>query len=139
MLCRTLRKAPSILRDSCASSCQADYHTRSHVYRCLQVPPNCSRSYSTPQNGATTPFSPHYISLYRLFLRSTAASVLADPEATSTLRRLWRPVFVQAAAVMRQLDRDDLPPEQREALTHWVTQWETRGQLILISNPLCSC
>ena len=86
------------------------------------------RFYSASTSGSALPSS--FLSLYRLFLRSTAASVLSQPEATSLLRKQWRPVFSQAAVVMRQLSRNDVPPEQRQALTHWLTEWEKRGQFV---------
>ena len=86
------------------------------------------RFYSASTSGSALPSS--FLSLYRLFLRSTAASVLSQPEATSLLRKQWRPVFSQAAVVMRQLDRNDVSPEQRQALTHWLTEWEKRGQFV---------
>ncbi|KAI0692407.1 hypothetical protein C8T65DRAFT_711378 [Cerioporus squamosus] len=80
----------------------------------------------TRELSVRAPLPPTFLSLYRLFLRSTAASVLSEPEATSVLRKAWRPAFSQAAMVMRQLERDDVLPEHRRALTHWLTEWEKR-------------
>ncbi|RDX40419.1 hypothetical protein OH76DRAFT_338361 [Lentinus brumalis] len=82
------------------------------------------RSYAA--SSRSDPLPPSFLSLYRLFLRSTAASVLSQPKATAVLRQTWRPVFSQAAAVMRHLESGDAPPEQRRALTNWLTEWEKR-------------
>ena len=134
MFRRTLRQVSPGLRSSCPSTCRAQRYTdtRSRLHLPTQTSLNRCRSYGTSQNGDSeahplSPLPPHFFSLYRLFLRSTTASVLSHTEATSTLRSIWRPVFVQAATVMRQLERDRPSAEQREALTHWLTQWETRG------------
>lgn len=84
---------------------------------------------SDSQDIPSSPLPPSFLSLYRLFLRSTAASVLNQAKATSTLRKQWRPTFTQAAGVIRLLKADNLPADQREALMCWLTRWETRGQL----------
>ncbi|KAI0333333.1 hypothetical protein GY45DRAFT_1272526 [Cubamyces sp. BRFM 1775] len=74
----------------------------------------------------TTPLPPSFRSLYRLFLRATSASVLAHPKATNRLRRLWRPIFDEAARVIRQIDDDRLPASQRNSLVRWYMRWERR-------------
>ena len=69
---------------------------------------------------ASLPILPmKFRSVYRLFLRALSASVLHHPAATTNLRRLYRPVFVEAAAVCRSLDT---PAAQR-----WMSEWHQRG------------
>ncbi|KAI0366718.1 hypothetical protein BV20DRAFT_971444 [Pilatotrama ljubarskyi] len=74
----------------------------------------------------SSPLPPTFRSFYRLFLRATAASVLAHPDATLRLRKLWRPVFDHAAHAIRQMQDDQLPPTRRETLARWYTLWEKR-------------
>ena len=62
----------------------------------------------------------NFRSVYRLFLRALSASVLHHPVATTNLRRLYKPVFVQAAAINRSLD----PP----AAQRWMSEWHQRGK-----------
>ncbi|EIW54015.1 uncharacterized protein TRAVEDRAFT_153968 [Trametes versicolor FP-101664 SS1] len=73
-----------------------------------------------------SPLPPTFRSLYRLFLRATAASVLAHPDATSRLRKSWRAVFDHAANAVRQMEDARLSADQRDSLTHWYVQWESR-------------
>ncbi|KAI1788304.1 hypothetical protein LXA43DRAFT_1025782 [Ganoderma leucocontextum] len=87
---------------------------------------------STPQEfpaGApSSPIPPTFHSLYRLLLRSTAASVLSQPHATSTLRNLWRPVFVQAASIMGKYRDNRLRPSRnrRISMNEWLHEWDRR-------------
>lgn len=76
------------------------------------------------------PLPPTFRSLYRLFLRATAASVLAHPDATSRLRKSWRAVFDHAANTVRQMEDARLSADQRDSLTHWYVQWESRSKLV---------
>ncbi|KAI8978224.1 hypothetical protein BD414DRAFT_421979 [Trametes punicea] len=88
------------------------------------------RTYSSSHVPAklvyTPPLLPSFRSLYRLFLRATSASVLAHPDATATLRKLWRPVFDEAVRAIRRIDDDSTPASRREILTRWYYRWERR-------------
>ncbi|KAI0629710.1 hypothetical protein C8Q77DRAFT_303951 [Trametes polyzona] len=76
--------------------------------------------------SAQTPLPSTFRSLYRLFLRAASASVLAHPKATADLRKLWRPVFDNAAKTIRQLEGERLPNDRHDVLTHWYLRWEER-------------
>ncbi|KAI0359213.1 hypothetical protein OH77DRAFT_1012021 [Trametes cingulata] len=92
-----------------------------------QVARTAFRQYATARNTpAPPPLPPTFRSLYRLFLRATAASVLAHPDGTLRLRKLWRPVFDHATQTIRQMEDDRLPPARRDAFTRWYRQWEKR-------------
>lgn len=82
------------------------------------------------QLALSRPLPPAFRSLYRLFLRATASSVLAHPDATSRLRKSWRAVFGHAANAVRQMEDARLSADQRDSLTHWYVQWESRGKLV---------
>lgn len=93
---------------------------------------------STPPAPSTeSPFPPTFYSLYRLLLRSTSASVLSQPHATSTLRSLWRPVFVQAASIMARYMDTRLRPSRirRNALNEWLREWDRRSKCHLLWDP----
>jgi hypothetical protein len=70
--------------------------------------------------------SSNLASVYRLFLRATTASVLHHSTATSNLRKLYRPIFTEAARVESQ-SRTTKDPETREALQKWLIDWNERG------------
>ncbi|KAI0937740.1 hypothetical protein AcW1_003818 [Taiwanofungus camphoratus] len=76
--------------------------------------------------AATRTLPPTFTSLYRLFLRTIAASVLNQPSATRELRKLWRPTFDGAARVIRTLQRGSISPGDREKLQRWHDIWEKR-------------
>ncbi|KAJ4468296.1 hypothetical protein J3R30DRAFT_1696558 [Lentinula aciculospora] len=65
---------------------------------------------------------PSFTSLYRLFLRTSSASVLHQSLAVKNIRSLWRPIFADAAHVFKKLQAN--PSDQ--ALQNWLTDWETR-------------
>ncbi|KIK96344.1 hypothetical protein PAXRUDRAFT_826056 [Paxillus rubicundulus Ve08.2h10] len=56
---------------------------------------------------------PTFMSLYRLVLRSTSASVLHHTVARKNLCKLWRPAFDAAARVVRELQTHQLSQMQR--------------------------
>ncbi|KAF9816801.1 hypothetical protein IEO21_03881 [Rhodonia placenta] len=69
---------------------------------------------------------PTFTGLYRLFLRTAAASVLHKRAACSRIRRLWRPTFEVAAQVIRRhLSVSTTDPERRR-LEWWYRVWERR-------------
>ena len=68
-----------------------------------------------------------FTSLYRLFLRTSSASVLHHKGATRNLRSLWRPTFDGAARVMYQLQDSNDAATQKELET-WLNVWEQRGE-----------
>jgi len=65
-------------------------------------------------------------SVYRLFLRATAVSVLHHPSATSNLRKLYRPIFTEAARVQFQIGTTH-SPRTRKILGKWLVDWNQRG------------
>ncbi|KAJ7133742.1 hypothetical protein C8R43DRAFT_644917 [Mycena crocata] len=77
-----------------------------------------------------------FTSLYRLFLRTAAASVLHQPQATKSLRKLWRPVFEDAARVTTRLQADALSAAYRNDLEIWLQTWHLRvdNTLVLLYN-----
>ncbi|KAG7453079.1 uncharacterized protein BT62DRAFT_925620 [Guyanagaster necrorhizus] len=69
-----------------------------------------------------------FTSLYRLFLRTTSASVLHHPLATRNLRNLWRSTFHDAAKVIHHLHHEPPPPPAiKEELESWLSIWNNRG------------
>ncbi|KAJ3775331.1 hypothetical protein FB446DRAFT_638021 [Lentinula raphanica] len=68
---------------------------------------------------------PSFTSLYRLFLRTSSASVLHQPRAVQNIRSLWRPIFADAASVIKKLQAS-LSEGERESLQNWLRIWETR-------------
>ncbi|KAI0667116.1 hypothetical protein C8Q78DRAFT_982785 [Trametes maxima] len=87
--------------------------------------PYLARVYSTrPTNGTRTPLPPAFRSLYRLFLRASAASVLSQPDATARLRKLWRPVFDHGVHAIRQMQDHRIPSARRDTLSVWYGRWE---------------
>ncbi|TBU40384.1 hypothetical protein BD309DRAFT_967602 [Dichomitus squalens] len=88
-------------------------------------------AYSTSQHESENPplprFPSPFYSLYRLLLRSAAASVLAEPDSTSTLRGLWRQVFSQATSVMGRFQSSNRPSHNRRiAMNKWLQEWDKR-------------
>ncbi|KAJ7125377.1 hypothetical protein C8R44DRAFT_619110 [Mycena epipterygia] len=69
---------------------------------------------------------PSFTSLYRLFLRTSAASVLHQPRATKRLRKLWRPAFDDAARVTTRLQTEPLSAANRNDLEIWLQTWHHR-------------
>ncbi|KAJ7647714.1 hypothetical protein FB45DRAFT_206925, partial [Roridomyces roridus] len=69
------------------------------------------------------PLPPDFTSLYRLFLRTSAASVLHQPRATRYLRKLWRPTFEDAARATSQLQNQS---HNRNELERWLESWHLR-------------
>ncbi|KAL0955657.1 hypothetical protein HGRIS_001884 [Hohenbuehelia grisea] len=65
-------------------------------------------------------------SLYRLFLRTASTSVLHHRGATRNLRKLWRPTFVSAVQVIRQLEQAELGAARRAELEKWYATWDQR-------------
>ncbi|KAK7052851.1 hypothetical protein VNI00_004170 [Paramarasmius palmivorus] len=65
---------------------------------------------------------PTFTSLYRLFLRTTSASVLHHTSATRNLRQLWKPVFSNAAQNIKKLEQDP----SRQEIQQWLDKWEKR-------------
>ncbi|CCM02966.1 uncharacterized protein FIBRA_05081 [Fibroporia radiculosa] len=78
-----------------------------------------------------------FTSLYRLFLRTLAASVLNKRSAAQRLRELWRPTFSGAAQVLHRLEDRGLDAHERKHLRHWYSAWEQRTDntlsLLLVS------
>ncbi|KAJ6593212.1 hypothetical protein B0H19DRAFT_14565 [Mycena capillaripes] len=72
------------------------------------------------------PLPPSFTSLYRLFLRTTAASVLHQNKSTKSLRKLWRPAFEDAARVTLQLQSSSLSTAHRNDLEIWLQTWHLR-------------
>ena len=134
MTVKGLRWASSGLRGVIVSSSWKGQHST-----CVHANSHhqSSRGHTTtlggnPNSHSPSTLPPSFTSLYRLFLRSTAVSVLSHSQATTTLRKLWRPAFAQAAVMMRLLESDGLSPARREALRHWLARWEARGQSIFV-------
>ncbi|KAJ7072891.1 hypothetical protein C8F01DRAFT_264879 [Mycena amicta] len=65
-------------------------------------------------------------SLYRLFLRTCSASVMQQKRSTQTLRKLWRPTFVDAARATTQLQSNSLSAAERNELETWLRDWHLR-------------
>ncbi|KAL0580101.1 hypothetical protein V5O48_001877 [Marasmius crinis-equi] len=80
-----------------------------------------------------------FTSLYRLFLRTVSTSVLHHRLATHNLRQLWRPVFNDAAQVIRELEEVE-NVEERQELANWLQSWEKRmdGTLAILYNAATS-
>ncbi|PCH35723.1 hypothetical protein WOLCODRAFT_140046 [Wolfiporia cocos MD-104 SS10] len=68
---------------------------------------------------------PSFTSLYRLFLRTSAVSVLGHRPAFRQLRILWRPCFESAAQVLHRVQRTS-GDQERERLQRWYNVWEAR-------------
>ncbi|KAI0035602.1 hypothetical protein K488DRAFT_42993 [Vararia minispora EC-137] len=64
-------------------------------------------------------------SVYRIFLRACAASVLHHP-AKRTLRRLWRGNFDAAVSVHKEYMLADLSAAERAKRAEWLRIWESR-------------
>ncbi|KAN0081455.1 hypothetical protein V8E55_009079 [Tylopilus felleus] len=79
---------------------------------------------------------PSFISLYRLFLRASSASVLHQNEARKQLRRLFRPVFDAAAQVVKDLHSNQLSPSKRIRSECFLDTFQQRmdGTLSLLLN-----
>ncbi|KAJ6497431.1 hypothetical protein C8R45DRAFT_127037 [Mycena sanguinolenta] len=72
------------------------------------------------------PLPPDLTSLYRLFLRTSSASVLHQNRGTRTLRRLWRPAFEDAARITNQLQTNSVSTDRRKELEIWLQAWHLR-------------
>lgn len=72
--------------------------------------------------------SPTFTSLYRLFLRTTSASVLHHTAAKRNLRRLWRPTFDNAVQVTKRLENGPKDVTARKELEIWLEVWNNRSQ-----------
>ncbi|TFK45018.1 hypothetical protein BDQ12DRAFT_673958 [Crucibulum laeve] len=68
---------------------------------------------------------PAFTSLYRLFLRTSSASVLHHRKATRNLRTLYRPTFDAGAQVTKQL-QNATDAISREKLERWLKIWNQR-------------
>lgn len=80
---------------------------------------------------------PSFISLYRLFLRASSASVLHQNEARKQLRRLFRPVFDAAAQVVKDLHSNQLSPSKRIRSECFLDTFQQRSTSI--HHPYCCC
>uniref|UniRef100_A0A0W0F5P5 Fungal-type protein kinase domain-containing protein n=1 Tax=Moniliophthora roreri TaxID=221103 RepID=A0A0W0F5P5_MONRR len=67
-----------------------------------------------------------FTSLYRLFLRTTSASVLHYSPATRNLRQLWRPVFVDVAQNIKKIQDDATAASSRREMQKYIEEWESR-------------
>lgn len=85
-------------------------------------------------------------SVYRLFLRTSSATVLHHKQARRSLRERWRPVFDAGAKVIYELqdkpdDASDTWVRERE---EWLKNWDERSvyciptSLMSTEPPLCS-
>ncbi|KAI0262211.1 hypothetical protein BC834DRAFT_925299 [Gloeopeniophorella convolvens] len=63
-------------------------------------------------------------SLYRLFLRTTSASVLHHRAATRHIRQLWKPTFREAATVVCKIQHPSLKASRRARNESWLHLWE---------------
>ncbi|EJT99543.1 hypothetical protein DACRYDRAFT_109643 [Dacryopinax primogenitus] len=86
------------------------------------------------------PLPVRFTSLYRLVLRATSASVRHHGAASMQLQALYRPEFIEAAKVVKELERKQ---EQDKAKERWYADWEQRmyntiSLLVLSANPLKS-
>jgi len=83
---------------------------------------------------------PPFTSLYRLFLRTTAASVLNKRPAVQRLRLLWRPTFESAAQALHSLEDTTLTDSERRQLQRRYAIWERRldNTLSLLAISACS-
>ncbi|KAJ3924610.1 MAG: hypothetical protein NXY57DRAFT_286456 [Lentinula lateritia] len=68
---------------------------------------------------------PYFTSLYRLFLRTSSASVLHQSSAVRNVRSLWRPVFTDAARVINKLQTKPSDHKQKSC-QNWLKDWETQ-------------
>lgn len=76
-------------------------------------------------------------STYRLFLRATSAAVLHHSTAKRNIRKLYRPIFDEAAQVEVQLQTTQDPQASR-TLRQWLVNWNNRGKKLLITLlPMC--
>ncbi|KAI0644933.1 hypothetical protein C8Q79DRAFT_912545 [Trametes meyenii] len=98
------------------------HRTSASVVPPLRALARCFSDRST--NATRTPLPPTFRSLYRLFLRASAASVLSQPNATARLRKLWRPVFDHGVHAIRQMQDHRIPAARRDSLNVWYTRWE---------------
>jgi hypothetical protein len=70
-----------------------------------------------------------FTSLYRLFIRATPPAVLHHAAATRRLRRLYRPIFQEAALAIRKLeDQQNLSNGERRHLNDWLDEFDKRGE-----------
>ena len=107
-----------------------------YMFSPSSVSRQCSHLHGTSREnvkGSSSSAVPQtFLSLYRLLLRSTAASVLAQPNATSQLRSLWRPVFSCAAGVMAKYETKRPSRNRRIALNDWLYEWDKRSERAIL-------
>ncbi|KAJ7350790.1 hypothetical protein DFH08DRAFT_695495 [Mycena albidolilacea] len=72
------------------------------------------------------PLPSDFTSLYRLFLRTSSASVLHQSKSTKTLRKLWRPTFEDAARATNRLQSNSLSAVRRNEVEIWLRTWHLR-------------
>lgn len=65
-------------------------------------------------------------SLYRLFLRANSAVVLHHSPSKTQVRRLWRPVFDEAAFKIHRLHHPDICSSERMNIVRWLYIWHKR-------------
>ncbi|KAG2127229.1 hypothetical protein DEU56DRAFT_531178 [Suillus clintonianus] len=70
--------------------------------------------------------SAEFRSLYRLFLRANSAVVLHHSPSKIQVRRLWRPVFDEAALKIHRLQHQDVHPPERTHIVQWLYTWHKR-------------
>lgn len=77
---------------------------------------------------ATARLPASFTSVYRLFLRTCSASVLQHQGAKRNLRHLWRPTFVAAAKIIRELQVGPQDSTSRNAKEEWLKIWEGQSE-----------
>ncbi|KAF8507747.1 hypothetical protein JB92DRAFT_2958263 [Gautieria morchelliformis] len=75
--------------------------------------------------GSPIRLSSQLTSTYRLFLRATSAAVLHHPTATRNIRKLYRPIFDEAANVDVQV-KTTRDPQKTKLLEQWLVTWNKR-------------
>jgi hypothetical protein len=79
-------------------------------------------------------------SLFRLFLRTSSASVLHHSAAARSLRALWRPSFDEAAHAIRQLQDGGHDVAKQDRLRAWLHTWNQRSSaclFLVVPTPSC--
>lgn len=87
-------------------------------------------SWSFPATAMSTRcLPPSFTNVYRLFLRTTSASVLNHSSATRNLRKLWKPSFRDAAVTIRALEsREERNQHSQDTLEKWLKEWYSRSK-----------
>lgn len=73
-----------------------------------------------------------FTSLYRLFLRTSSASVLHHRAATRYVRAQWKPTFREAAVVIHKLQSPTLEISEKEQLEKWRSLWELSSEFQVV-------